>query len=153
MSFSPTHLPSLPPSFCLSFLSRSALSLHILPDPVCSRFNRTMRHSWNSKRGIEGKELWKSPEERGNESDCKSEKALGGDLKTALMEEGHRWKGIWTWVRGWLSFWAGSIQTLLQCPQMSFRTSPYPILGPSWQKEVPNSNHRSLTHWLPLSPP
>lgn len=37
-----------------------------------------MRHSWNSKRGIEGKELWKSPEERGNESDCKSEKALGG---------------------------------------------------------------------------
>lgn len=43
-------LPSFPPSFCLSFLSRSLLSLYSLADPVYNRFNRTTRHSWNPKR-------------------------------------------------------------------------------------------------------
>ena len=150
----PACFPSFPPSFRLSFLSRSALSLYILPDPVYGRFNRTTRHSWNSKRGIEGKELWKSPEEGSIESACKSEKAADRRPQSCVRRaEGHKWKGIWAWVRRRLSFWAGSIQTLSQFPQMFFRTSPFPVLGSSWQKEMPNSNHRSLSYQLPFSLP
>ena len=130
--------PLLPSLFHLPpFPDHLSQPLHLPnPDNTRSDAHRAAEKSGDPEGGSEDKELQKSPEETGAESE---------GLKSSGTMETRR-GGTWVWGRAGLSFGAGSVHSPLMPPDI-LRKLPFPILGgPPGRREC-----SPLTTSFPLS--